>query len=151
MIPSTVERVPKHTAEQVNEEIRRQTEERITLVAAEGPAAIERRLKELDDEWDIERMLEANAASVSLLGLALGATVDRRWYLLPTAVGGFLLQHAIQGWCPPIPIFRRLGFRTQPEIEYERYALKAIRGDFRNVESALFQPSVEKAKSSARA
>jgi hypothetical protein len=28
MIPSTVERVPQHTAEHVNQEIRRQTEER---------------------------------------------------------------------------------------------------------------------------
>lgn len=151
MIPSTVDRVPLHTAEHINEEIRRQTEERITRIAAEGPAAIERRLKELDYEWDIERTLEANAASASLLGLALGATVDRKWFLLPIAVGGFLLQHAIQGWCPPVPVFRRLGFRTQPEIEYERYALKAVRGDFKHVESALFQPKVEKAMSAARA
>ena len=150
MIPSTVERVPLHTAEYVNEGIRRQTEERITRIAAEGPAAIERRLRELNDEWDIERTLEANAASVSLLGLALGATIDRKWFLLPMAVGGFLLQHAIQGWCPPVPVFRRLGFRTQPEIEYERYALKAIRGDFRNVTGALFRPSVEKAMAAAR-
>jgi len=151
MIPSTVERVPKHTAEHVNEEIRRRTEERITRIAAAGPAAIERRLRELNDEWDIERTLEANAATVSLLGVALGATVDRKWFLLPMAVGGFLLQHAIQGWCPPVPIFRRLGFRTQSEIEYERYALKAIRGDFRNVTGALFRPSVEKAMAAARA
>ena len=32
-----------------------------------------------------------------------------------------------------MPIFRRLGFRTQPEIARERYALKAVRGDFENV------------------
>jgi hypothetical protein len=151
MIPSTVERVPKHTAEHVNEEIRRRTEERITRIAAEGPAAIERRLRELDFEWDIERTLEANAASVVVLGVTFGATVDRKWFLLPLAVGGFLLQHAIQGWCPPVPLFRRLGFRTQSEIEYERYALKAIRGDFRNVKGALFKPSVEKAMAAARA
>ena len=48
-------------------------------------------------------------------------------------VAGFLLQHAVQGWCPPLPVFRRLGFRTQTEIEEERYALKALRGDFRDV------------------
>ena len=45
-------------------------------------------------------------------------------------VGGFLLQHAVQGWCPPVPVFRRLGVRTQTEIDEERYALKALRGDF---------------------
>ena len=32
--------------------------------------------------------------------------------------------------CPPVPLFRRIGIRTQSEIELERYALKALRGDF---------------------
>ena len=31
---------------------------------------------------------------------------------------------------PLHPVFRRLGIRTQREIELERYALKALRGDF---------------------
>jgi hypothetical protein len=133
VIPSTVERVPQHTADQVNKEIRRQTEERVAQYAEAGREAIDRRLAELDQEWDIERTLEANAATASLVGLTLGATVDRKWFLFPAVVAGFLLQHAVQGWCPPLPIFRRLGFRTQPEIDYERYALKSLRGDFRNL------------------
>lgn len=130
MIPSTTARVPLHTSESVNRRISRQTQENVARYAAGGPVAISRRLAELDQEWDIERLLEANAASASLIGLALGKVVDRRFFLLPTAVAGFLLQHAIQGWCPPLPVFRRLGFRTQSEIEEERYALKALRGDF---------------------
>jgi hypothetical protein len=133
MIPSTVERVPLNTDERWNRQIARQTEQDVAAVAAAGPAAIERRLKELDQEWDIERTLETNAASVSLAGIILGATVHRGFFLLPGIVAGFLLQHAIQGWCPPVPLFRRLGVRTQPEIERERYALKALRGDFQNV------------------
>jgi hypothetical protein len=84
----------------------------------------------LDREWDIERTLEANAASVVLIGCALGAFVDRRFFALPAVVGAFLLQHAVQGWCPPLPVFRRAGVRTSAEIDHERYALKAIRGDF---------------------
>ena len=32
-----------------------------------------------------------------------------------------------------MPVFRRLGFRTQSEIDYERYALRLLRGDFRNL------------------
>ncbi len=133
MIPTTVDRVPEHTADHVNESIGRGTEEQIARYADAGPAAIDHRLDELDREWDIERTLEANAATVALIGLGLGALVDRRFYLLPAAVAGFLLQHAIQGWCPPMPIFRRLGYRTASEIDEERYALKAIRGDFREV------------------
>jgi hypothetical protein len=94
---------------------------------------VERRLEELDREWDIERTLEANAAAVSLFGVVLGASVGRRWLILPGFVAGFLLQHALQGWCPPVPLFRRLGVRTASEIAEERYALKALRGDFENV------------------
>jgi len=133
MVPSTVERVPKHTAEEVNAQIRQATEERVGQCAASRLAAIERRLNELDKEWDIERTLEANAATASLIGIALGATLSRKWYILPGVVAGFLLQHAVQGWCPPLPVFRRFGFRTAAEIDYERYALKALRGDFRTL------------------
>jgi len=50
--------------------------------------------------------------------------------MLPALVTGFLFQHAVQGWCPPVPVLRRLGFRTSYEIEEERQALKALRGDF---------------------
>jgi hypothetical protein len=133
MIPETTTRVTRHTASRVNAEICRQIEENVTQTAAGGGEAIDRRLAELDREWDIERTLEANAATASLIGLTLGATVDRRWFLLPAVVAGFLLQHAVQGWCPPVPVFRRLGFRTQTEIDYERYALKVVRGDFQGL------------------
>jgi hypothetical protein len=130
MLPNTVERVPNQTDQAVNERIRRTTEQNIAKLKHAGPSAIARRLRELDAEWDIERLLEANAASACLIGLGLGATVDRRWFALPAVVATFLLQHAVQGWCPPLPVFRRLGVRTASEIDYERYALKALRGDF---------------------
>ena len=133
MFPSTVHRVAEQTAANVNEEIRRRTEESIVRHAAAGPDAIDGRLAELDREWDIERTLEANAAIASLVGLTLGATVSRKWFFFPAVVAGFLLQHAVQGWCPPLTVFRRLGVRTQTEIDYERYALKALRGDFRHL------------------
>jgi hypothetical protein len=135
MIPATADRVPQNTDEHVNEQIRRQTEENIARVATAGRASIDRRLAELDREWDIERTLEANAASLALVGLTLGATVNRKWFLFPGIIASFLLQHAIQGWCPPVPIFRRMGIRTASEIDYERYALKLLRGDFDHLKS----------------
>lgn len=128
-IPSTVGRVPNQTAEHVNQQIRLQTEKNIIRAAYEGPASITQRLGELDREWDIERLLEANAATVMLAGITLGVTVDRRFLALPALVAGFLLQHAIHGWCPPLPIFRRMGVRTASEIEYERHRLLTMRGD----------------------
>lgn len=136
-VPSTVERVPLHTAAEYNQRIWQQTEANVARYADLGDEAITHRLKELESEWDIERTLEANAASISLLGLALGATVDRRLFALPALVAGFLLQHAVQGWCPPISFFRRLGVRTATEIDEERFALKAIRGDFRGLPAEI--------------
>jgi hypothetical protein len=133
MIPSTATRVSRQTSSYVNEQIRRQTEENVARIAKHGPAAIERRLAELDEEWDIERAIEANSSSLILMGVMLGLGVDRRWFLLPAAVSAFLLQHSVQGWCPPIPLLRRMGFRTATEIDHERYALKCLRGDFANV------------------
>jgi hypothetical protein len=130
MIPATTTRVSGSTAEHINEQIRRETERGVAACLSAGLGAIDRRLRELDHEWDIERTLEANAASISLIGLGLGAFVDRKWFVLPAVVSGFLLQHAIQGWCPPVPVFRRLGIRTSSEIDEERYALKSLRGDF---------------------
>jgi hypothetical protein len=98
---------------------------------------ISARIRELDLEWDVERVLEANAASFTVLGVVLGATVDRRWVALSGVVGGFLLQHALQGWCPPLPVFRRLGYRTVEEIDSERYALRFLRGDFDGLSTSL--------------
>lgn len=130
MLPSTADRVAVNTCGKVNQQIREQTETNVAHFQSASDSEIRQRLQQLEEEWDIERTIEANASSLILAGFGLGTFVDKRFYLLPAAVAGFLLQHALQGWCPPIPILRRLGFRTQTEIEEERYALKALRGDF---------------------
>jgi hypothetical protein len=135
MLPATRERVRQNTAEEINRRIRQQTEQNILRCAAGGPAVIERRLKELDREWDVERCLETMAPTFTLFGLTLGITKHRAWLLLPVVVQTFFLQHALQGWCPPLPVLRRLGIRTTAEINHERYALKALRGDFEEVEA----------------
>jgi len=136
-MPHTADRVPEHTPDRYNERIRRDTRTSLVACAAGGRVAIARRLEELDREWDIERALEANAAAAVLVGVTLGVTVDRRWLVFPAAVAGFLLQHALQGWCPPLPVWRGLGFRTADEIAHERYALKALRGDFDELPSEV--------------
>ncbi len=133
-IPSTKERVPAHTTGSVNDRIARDMEARVRKVANDS-VAIARRLDELDHEWDIERAIEANASTLAFLGVLLGFFVHPYWLLLPAAVTLFLLQHALQGWCPPVPVLRRLGFRTVYEIEQERQALKALRGDYARVQA----------------
>jgi len=127
-IPKSSQRVSEHTRPQVNAQLQRQLEANVAYYARH-PEQIDARLKELDREWDIERALEANAGSLALMGLGLGL-LNRRWRLVSVAVTGFLAHHAIKGWCPPLPILRRMGVRTMREIDQERFALKALRGDF---------------------
>ena len=135
-MPSTRNRVPSQTNAQTNRRIRDETANRVSYYQAH-PDEIPMRLKELANEWDIERAIEANASALAFTGVAMGVVGgDRRWLGLSALVTGFLFQHAIQGWCPPLPILRRLGFRTSYEIEQERTALKALRGDFSQVRNS---------------
>ena len=127
------DRVRENTSEDVNLEIDQVAESQIRKFASMGRDEMTRRIDELDREWDIERVLETNASVIALSGLILGATHNKKWLIVPGIVTTFLFQHAVQGWCPPVPLFRRLGVRTRREIDEEKYALKAIRGDFDGV------------------
>ncbi|NNJ27360.1 DUF2892 domain-containing protein [Alienimonas chondri] len=149
MLPDTNTRVRQNTMDSVNARITREAGDRVARLALAGPAAIDRRLAELDAEWDTERTLEANASTLALAGIVLGATVDKKWLFLPGAVAAFLLQHAVQGWCPPLEVLRRMGVRTAAEIDRERYALKALRGDFRGLPQAPTSPAARRAFAAA--
>src|SRR5437763_1473836 len=127
---NTRERVPRHTDEQVNRRIRAAMKRNVHYYSLHREE-IPRRMRELEEEWDIERAIEANAAAIAFGGIALSMTRGRGWLVLPALVTGFLFQHAVQGWCPPVPGLRRLGVRTRNEIDREKYALKMLRGDFR--------------------
>jgi hypothetical protein len=124
------ERVRANTPAELNWRIDQRIEENVRFYSGKRPEEIARRVWELEREWDMERILQTMAASFSLTGIALSLTVDRRWILLPGIVLSFLLLHAFQGWCPPVPVLRRLGVRTQEEIDRELYALKGLIGNF---------------------
>ena len=79
VIPSTLGRVPRRTDEKINETIKRQTEANVAYYASCDPQLLDIRIQELDREWDIERLLEVNAATVSLVGLSLARFVSRQW------------------------------------------------------------------------
>lgn len=127
------DRVRQHTAPEVLDQIEHGIECSLRSFAFRSKEEISERIDQIDREWDIERVLEANAATLALTGAVLGATVDKRYLLLTCGVLGFLLEHALSGWCPPVPVFRRLGFRTRSEMDREKFALKALRGDFANL------------------
>lgn len=120
------DRVRKVSSNAANLRIDVQTAYNISRFKRQGPRAVARRIEQLDREWDIERVLEVNAATLALTGLLLGLKVNRKWFLLPGIVLPFLLQHGLQGWCPPLPLLRRLGIRTRGEIDREKFALKPL-------------------------
>ena len=124
-LPSTNQRVAQNTSPVINHQIQERTRHSIEYYQA-NPALINERLLELDKEWDIERVLETNASSLIVTGSALGFIKSKLFFLVPLVIGGFLLQHALQGWCPPLPILRKLGYRTTSEIQEERTALENI-------------------------
>jgi len=124
------DRVRAQTAERINDEIDQRTKRRLMRATGAPPAALSRLIADLDEEWDIERWLETNASILALTGTVLGRFINKKFLVVPCLVLPFLLQHALQGWCPPVPLFRRKGVRTRREIEAEKYALKALRGDF---------------------
>jgi hypothetical protein len=123
-----------HTSQAVQQRIDSSLEERIRFYASQPAEAISRRLTELDEEWDIDRMLLTNAAGVALGGVVLSFFGGgKKWLLLSGGVLAGLLMHGVQGWCPGATALRRFGLRTRAEIDAERYALKLLRGDFESV------------------
>jgi hypothetical protein len=131
--PTDAERVRANTAAEINWRIDRQIEENVRRYASRPKEDIARRIWELEQEWDIERVLQLMASSFSVTGIVLSMARDRRWIVLPSLVLSFLFLHAVEGWCPPVPVLRRLGVRTREEIDRERYALKVLIGDFPSV------------------
>ena len=79
---------------------------------------------------------KVEAATMGLMGLALGVFVRKQLLALPAVVAGAVLLQATTGRYPLMPLFRRLGLRTSKEIARERYALKALRGDFAGMGAA---------------
>lgn len=129
------DRVRDSSSEQLKQMIDQKTFENVKDYFDRSDQVISQRIKELDQEWDIERVLEVNMTSLAITGFILSMK-NKYWLTLPIAVTGFIAQHAIQGWCPPVTLFRYLKFRTRKEIEREKHALKALRGDYSSVKSA---------------
>jgi hypothetical protein len=127
MVAKRIDRGLSRTDPELNERIRRQTEMSLCYYRSH-PDQIASRLRELDEEWDIERMLEATSSALSLFGMTWGL-FRKRWWLLGLAAQGFFLQHVFQGWAPPVDLVRRCGFRTANEIETERRELLALLGE----------------------
>lgn len=116
------DRVRNMTLERVNRKLDLKTERYVRAIQSEGPFAIRERLKELDKEWDIDRILMLNF-SIIVFAQLWAARKNPKWLFGPLMQTPFLLMHSTLGWSPPMLVLRPLGFRTRKEIHAEREAL----------------------------
>jgi hypothetical protein len=66
-------------------------------VDAAGPHAVVETNLHDDPQWDFDRTVETEASLMGLFGLALGITVDKRFFALPAFVSTMLVLHATHG------------------------------------------------------
>lgn len=130
ILPPTFQRIFLRTNPSVNADIRNQTLSSLNIFKNCNEEEIKQRINTLNAEWDTERVLEVNASLLMLLSSYLGIKTSKCWFLLTGTIGVFMLMHALQGWCPPLPFIRKWGVRTADEIYAEKTALKVMRGDF---------------------
>ncbi len=120
----------KWTPSNLTAAVRRVLQQRVDDCVAVGRRAVERRLDELEREWDADRAMTAAAGGATLAGLLMTRlTGHRRWLLLPPVAAGLLLQQAIQGRSPATRLLRQLGVRCKSEIHFERDLLLAAIGE----------------------
>lgn len=120
-----------HTTEaELDAQVDRETAASIAYYSRRERDEISRRLGELDREWSVERVMEMKIAGVSFLGVVFGLLGRKRWLLLSGMLLPFLFQQSMEGSSAATRMLRRFGLRTRAEIDRERYALKALRGDF---------------------
>lgn len=125
------DRIRAHSSEKVNADIEMRAIEEIQRYSKENKAVISQKIDELDREWDVDRAIMILFPILTSIAVSLGIRKSRKWFGLFGVQLGFLILHAVRGWCPPLVLLRRMGFRSRFEIDAEKYALKTLRGDFR--------------------
>jgi hypothetical protein len=126
--------VRSHTPDGLNRRIDARVEKCVRHMAElQDRAAITRYLEKLEREWDLNRVVTVAASAVTVLGLALGAKDGRGWRVVSGVAAGLLLQHGLFGYGPLAELVRALGVRTRREMDLEKFALKALRGDFERI------------------
>ncbi len=128
--PRMQDRVRLHTPARFNNRIDQAMMKRIVDYSRRTPEEISERIRELDAEWDIERLLQTSAGTLALSGVVLSGFRSRRWLLLSATFLALLLQHSLTRRGVLGQALRATGVRTRREIDAEKYALRMLRGDF---------------------
>lgn len=91
-----------------------------------------KRIEELEEEIPLEALVYRGGALMTIGGLTLLFLrgKSRAAWLFAVAIGALQLQYSYQGGNALTDILRKRGYRSRKEIEAEKYALQALRGDF---------------------
>lgn len=118
------DRVRNHSPKAFNKVIDQKSDYMIKSTLEKGVFAIRERLLQLDKEWDIDRALDFLFSTTVAAQLAVSVKrKSTRFAWFPLIQSAFLIMHSTYGWCPPVPVLRKLGFRTRFEIQSEREEL----------------------------
>ena len=92
---------------------------------------IDNRLRQLEKEMNIEHIFQLHDVANITAGVLLSvATRKQKWLILPLLIAIVQSVQATAGLRLGTSLLRKYGFRTQADIDKEKYALKALRGDF---------------------
>jgi hypothetical protein len=130
---TSADAVRTHTPDGLNRRIDERVERCVRYMAQQERSEIGHYLNQLEEEWDMSRALAVSCAVASLGGLLLGRSLGRGWLGLSALASGLLLQQGLFGHGPAASLVRSLGVRTRREIDLEKFALKALRGDFERI------------------
>ncbi|MEO6095927.1 MAG: hypothetical protein ABIW76_09655 [Fibrobacteria bacterium] len=106
------------------------TRKNVLFYGSLGREALAERIQALEDEWDLEKTGAVLLSGAGVLGLVLGLIGSPRWRLLAWATVPLLFLHGRGKWKSAEGLLRPMGFRARREIQEEKYALKAMRGDY---------------------
>lgn len=134
-----------------NKSAENRTLDNIRFYGSLGREGIDERIRALEDEWDVERAVTVGLSGAGLAGLIVGLLGSRVWRLLAWIALPLLFLFGQGKWRPSNGILKSLGLRSRKEIQDEKYALKALRGDFRNVDPEPEEAGALKERNSARA
>jgi hypothetical protein len=131
---TSTDAVRTHAPDGVNKRIDERVERCVRHMAEQDRPEITRYLEKLEREWDLNRAVMVVGSMVSLLGLWLARRDGGGWRVLGGVAAGLMLQHGLTGFGPLAELVRAVGgIRTRKEIDLEKFALKALRGDFERI------------------
>jgi hypothetical protein len=131
---TATDEVRSHAPTEVNKRIDERVERCVRHMAEQERSEISRYLENLEREWDLNRAVTVVGSAAAVVGLWLARRDGGRWRILGGLAAGLMLQHGLIGFGPLAELVRALGgVRTRKEIDLEKFALKALRGDFERI------------------